>query len=861
MLRAAVVPVVLVALLALAGVVLGRIYADPLLAQLVAGAAVGSVGAGVAVRGLPSWAPAPISVLLLGGYAWFALRLAADRADLTGPLPQLAGDALHNGIPRLLTAMIPVEPTPDTVAVPVVATWLAGLAATELAVRGGRVLLGCAAPTTLYAGVLYVIGPNADTAGWPTVVFAGAIAVALAVTGRRAADPAAPAAVRKALGRRPAVAGVGGLVVVVALIALVGPWLSGRVQATPVDPRQYVEPPQVDSLDESPLNRLSGWALQPERRLFDVTADPAVRPSAGAAPSPSASGGAPSAGAVGRNRIRLAVLPDFDGVTWRVGATYRNAGRVLPSQLALPGARVDTVHERITIAELTGRLLPVVPTPTSVEGARVAYDPGSGTLIRPEGLTAGLTYSVTSARQRPDYNLLPSASVPSGDAVARYLGVGVTAVPGQLRALADELAKGNGAPYDRAVQIEQFLQEHYRLVADAPSGHALPNLTFFLFGPRDGGAQQGTSEQFAAAYAVLGRLTGLPTRVVVGFRAPANGGPVTAGDAVAWPEVLFDGLGWVEFDPLPVSQAEPRPVEDDFTPKPESKPSTSDAPAPTVAASASTGPAVAAPAPKAGAGLVVAAGVSGTAILLVAAAIVTLAVLRRAQRRRRVTAPIPADRVTGAWLELTDALRLAGHPPPIHLAATEVAAFASAAGFADGTSAAGLADDTSARDLRRLRTSRLRRLRIGRVRPAAPPRPGTEPGVDPGHAQDGGAGRPPTAPPGEPHVAPVAGQAAAAKTVIAGAGPLPGPTAGPNALAGVVPASGGKHLSPVPLPPLDDVVAGVNANSFAPGVIGAAGADRAARQAVAYADALRDRRSWWRRLWWRVNPGPLRWNR
>ena len=41
--------------------------------------------------------------------------------------------------------------------------------------------------------------------------------------------------------------------------------------------------------------------------------------------------------------------------------------------------------------------------------------------------------------------------------------------------------------FDRATAIEEFLSEHYRRVPDAPSGHAYPNLQFFLFGPRDHG--------------------------------------------------------------------------------------------------------------------------------------------------------------------------------------------------------------------------------------------------------------------------------------------------------------------------------------------------------------------------------------
>jgi hypothetical protein len=50
--------------------------------------------------------------------------------------------------------------------------------------------------------------------------------------------------------------------------------------------------------------------------------------------------------------------------------------------------------------------------------------------------------------------------------------------------------------------------------------------------------------------------------------------------------------------------------------------------------------------------------------------------LRRSQRRRRLYEGDPPGRVVGAWLEVLDALRLAGRPAPHHLAATEVAAHA-----------------------------------------------------------------------------------------------------------------------------------------------------------------------------------------
>ncbi|MFG1676113.1 DUF3488 and transglutaminase-like domain-containing protein [Micromonospora sp. NPDC049282] len=741
-LRAAVVPVALVVLVALSGVVLGRVYADPLLTRLMVGAAAGSVLVGVAARRLPSWLVAPVSVAALAGWTLLSLRLAASHAALPGGLGEVAGDAARNAIPRLLTAMIPVQPAPDTVLVPVVAAWLAGMTAAEVALRAGRVLLGYLPPALLYAGALYVVGPNAAPAVGPTVLFAAVAAAGLAAPGGRsgpdAADPVAglTPAVRAAVRLRLAAASAAGLAVVVALAALLAPVVAAQVDERPVDPRRYVEPPQVESLDENPLIRISGWALNPDQRLLDV------RTVAG-----SAEGGLP--------RIRLAVLSDYDGVTWRVGATYRNAGRILPAVDPAPGATTEAVRQEITVADLTGRLLPAVPTPREVGGARVAYDPASGTLIRPEGLAPGLRYDVSSVRETPDPNLVTTANVPAGDAVSRVLRV-PDGAPEQLRRLATQLAESNGAPYARADAIATFLAEHYRVTADAPSGHAYPNLTFFLFGPRNGGGQRGTSEQFAAAFAVLGRLAGLPTRVVVGFR-PKSDGPVRAADAYAWPEVLFEGVGWVPFDPMPRPDEEPRPVEEDFRPQPE-EPPPSEVPAPTEQPTAT--PPAAAPAPgpaQRGPGTpVLVGGGAGGLLLLVGAVLAALAAMRRRLSRSRLDRGDPGGRIAGAWRELTDALRLAGRPVGDDLSAAEVA----------------------------------ERARGALVEARA-------------------------------------------------------------ATGGDDPVAAGREV--------DELADLINQVAFAPGTTTPDQAERAAAVVTSYGDALRDARHRWRRLWWRVHPGPLRW--
>jgi transglutaminase-like putative cysteine protease len=667
MVRRTGVPVVMGLLVTLAALPLTRIFHGGLLTRLLLGAALIPLALSALVRRLPAYTAAPISAAFLFGYTLLAVRVSAHDAGLPGSVPALWRDAAHNGIPRLLTALIPVEPQPDTVLVPVVATWLAALAGAELAVRFRRMLAGYAPVTVLYAGTLLVVGPNARPALWQPLAYATLAAAGLALTARPAgaAAPDLDARARAALRARLAVSAAAALAVIVGLSVAVGPALAGRVTATPMDPRRYVSPPDLSAQDENPLIRLSGWALNPTEKLFDTDITTTV----------------PAADL----RIRLAVLSDYDGVNWLVHGDYREAGRALPPidgpGAPPPGGRpIDT---RITVRDLDGRLLPAAESAREVGGVRVGYDQGTGTLIVPAGLSPGLTYTVRSQAAALNVNLLPGADVPSGPAVARYLQLGIGA-PDAMTKLAARLGQDVAAPYQRAQAIADFLSDHYTLVSDAPSGHAYPNLDFFLFAARNLGGQRGTTEQFAASFAVLGRMLGLPTRVVVGFTARPGHGSVLGRDALAWPEVLFTGVGWVPFDPLPHPGTAPRPVEDDFAAKPPPSPPPP-SPAPTVAASASAKPHSPSPSPSvpalpaAGVSGGLLGGLGGGLLALLGAALAGVGFARRALRRRRLERGSPSARVAGAWHEVLDGLRLAGRPAAAHLAVTEVAAFAAEA--------------------------------------------------------------------------------------------------------------------------------------------------------------------------------------
>ena len=74
------------------------------------------------------------------------------------------------------------------------------------------------------------------------------------------------------------------------------------------------------------------------------------------------------------------------------------------------------------------------------------------------------------------------------------------------------MIEGASTDYERALALETHLREEFRFTADTSLRHDLDDLEDFLFE-----ARKGSSEQFAAAFAVLARSVGLPTRVAVGF--------------------------------------------------------------------------------------------------------------------------------------------------------------------------------------------------------------------------------------------------------------------------------------------------------------------------------------------------------
>ncbi len=67
--------------------------------------------------------------------------------------------------------------------------------------------------------------------------------------------------------------------------------------------------------------------------------------------------------------------------------------------------------------------------------------------------------------------------------------------------------------------------------------------------------RRGYCEQFSATFAAMARSLGIPARVAIGFTPGElrDDGLYHVYDrhAHAWPEVWFDGFGWISFEPTP----------------------------------------------------------------------------------------------------------------------------------------------------------------------------------------------------------------------------------------------------------------------------------------------------------------------
>lgn len=148
--------------------------------------------------------------------------------------------------------------------------------------------------------------------------------------------------------------------------------------------------------------------------------------------------------------------------------------------------------------------------------------------------------------------------------VSRYLQIPDT-LPDRVGSLALELTAGLATPYDQSQAIEAYLRTLTYSTVSPDLPHDAEVVDHFLFE-----SGEGYSDYFASAMAVMLRTLGIPTRLVLGFgpgteETEKQGFFVRDKDSHSWPEVYFNDLGWIPFEPTPIYDLRVRgPLESAF---------------------------------------------------------------------------------------------------------------------------------------------------------------------------------------------------------------------------------------------------------------------------------------------------------
>lgn len=251
-----------------------------------------------------------------------------------------------------------------------------------------------------------------------------------------------------------------------------------------------------------------------------------------------------------------------------------------------PGQRVElNVSMRFPSQYLP---MPFSPERFEAEG-RWAWDPETLSVVATgtDGAqqSSELNYRTVSVVPEADAATISRAAAGQSPDGERSLEVPAD-IPAEVTDLLAEITAGANTDGEKALALVRFFQsDEFTYTLNAPNSSDSGTLTSFLLEDRSG-----YCIHFSISMALLARMLDIPSRVAVGFTGGTAQGDsfvVTTDNMHAWPELYFEGLGWVPFEPTKsydTGAAEPQsdPAQ---RPSPTSTPTTpqqSPSPSPTV---------------------------------------------------------------------------------------------------------------------------------------------------------------------------------------------------------------------------------------------------------------------------------------
>lgn len=292
--------------------------------------------------------------------------------------------------------------------------------------------------------------------------------------------------------------------------------------------------------------------------------------------------------------LRLVALDQFDGTSWK--SSVRPIGDV-PERLPQP----EGLGEQVRRTEVTGNFvasssyeqkwlpMPYPAAKVEIDG-RWRYEPAGRMIVGDdEQNTRGARYTVTSLDVRPTAAQLAAAPPAPPKLRAEYTRV-PSSLPLDVQSTALQVTKGARNNYERAVKLQDWFATDggFRYDVEVESGTGVEAISRFLK------RREGFCVHFSFSMAAMARTLGIPARVAVGFMpgSAQSDGTMSVGirDAHAWPELYFEGAGWIRFEPTPTRGSTPdytRQQSPSGTPTQTAQPETSASALPSAAPSTS----------------------------------------------------------------------------------------------------------------------------------------------------------------------------------------------------------------------------------------------------------------------------------
>ncbi len=262
--------------------------------------------------------------------------------------------------------------------------------------------------------------------------------------------------------------------------------------------------------------------------------------------------------------LRIATDDTFDGERWAPStgpiSRKQKVQEGLPQAPGLgTGVTVQDHQTKIKIFELKETYLPL-PYPTTqvlIEGNWL-YESTSLNVVGDGQTTERTEYTALHREVLPTPEQLAAAAPPPDDVVTTYTRLPAKLDP-RIRQIAAQVAgKDSDSDYDQALRLQDYFRSSGEFTYDEKASGAAADdsgkdaVLAFLIGKR------GYCVQFASTMAVMARTLGIPSRVAVGFLPGVRGATgeytISLQDAHAWPELYFEGTGWVRFEPTPATR-------------------------------------------------------------------------------------------------------------------------------------------------------------------------------------------------------------------------------------------------------------------------------------------------------------------